>query len=773
VISSPPRTDRIVAVGVPVPGLGLLSYRASAPLSLHKGARVRVPVGNRSVIGCIADLHAEAPPGAELKDLTDVIDEEAFVPPAVVDLALWVGEYYASGPGGALALAMPVASRRGEKESFRTIRIVELVGDEGPRESFRGERETPVSGRNSSVLPTPKRLPRSLVGQKQRALLDKLREHPEGLATADLASAGISDSTIKSLAKLGIVRIREEVSMRDPFAAAEAGEPGRWSLERAAAAEPVFTNEQAHAFTQLQVASLSQSFRTALLHGVTGSGKTELYLRLTRDVIARGHRVLVLVPEIALTPSLAGQFRMRFGDRVAIQHSALSEGERHDQWHRIRRGQVDIVVGTRSAVWSPIEQLGLIVVDEEHDSSYKQEEAPRYHGRDVAIVRARMEGALVVLGSATPSLESMSNARAGRYEEVRLTKRVLNRPLASVRVVSMRDEYAREGADVALSQPLLEAIRDRLGKGEQTVVLLNRRGFATVVFCRQCGASMECPHCSVSLTFHKLQRRVRCHYCNYSAPVPQRCGACGGEYLEQSGVGTERLEADLRARFPGARVVRVDRDTMRRRGAITGILSAVERGDIDILVGTQMIAKGHDFPAVTLVGVVSADVGLGLADFRASERTFQLLTQVVGRAGRGSTPGDAIIQTLYPDHYAVRSAAAQDFETFYTREMEFRASLRYPPAVALINVVVKDKAADRAMTAAHDLVVRTRHHHPHGQVIGPAPAAIAKVKDEYRAQFFIKGHKRRAMRDALTRALDERHDLKRKVIVDVDPVNVL
>jgi primosomal protein N' (replication factor Y) len=384
-----------------------------------------------------------------------------------------------------------------------------------------------------------------------------------------------------------------------------------------------------------------------------------------------------------------------------------------------------------------------------------------------------MEGALVLLGSATPSLESFANAHAGRYEQVTLLKRVLDRPMAAVRIVSMREEYAREGADLTISRPLAEAIRDRLGRGEQTVVLLNRRGFATVVFCRQCGSSLECPHCSVSLTFHRAQRRVRCHYCNYAAAVPKRCGVCGGEFLEQAGFGTERLEADLRAQFPGARVARVDRDTIRRRGAIAGVLEAVGRGDIDILVGTQMIAKGHDFPAVTLVGVVSADVGLGLADFRASERTFQLLTQVVGRAGRGDTPGEAIIQTLYPDHYAVQSAAAQDYATFYAREMQFRTSLRYPPTVAMINVVVKGRAADAAMTDAHDLVTRARRHQPGGQVIGPAPAALAKVKDEYRAQFFLKGRKRRPMREALTRALAERPDLKRRVIVDVDPVSVL
>ena len=729
-----------------MPGLGLLSYRAPASATLHKGARVRVPVGNRSVIGCIADLHAAVPAGFELRDVTEIIDETPFVPPAVVDLALWIGEYYASGPGGALALAMPVSSRRGDRDSFRTVSVVELA--------------TPL-------IATP------VKGARQKALVEALQASPAGLSTKALGTIGVTLGTIKTLVKAGLVRIREEEALRDPFAPASDGAAERWTLTRAAQAEPVLTIEQADAFRKLEEASVSQTFSSILLHGVTGSGKTELYLRLAREVVGRGRRVLILVPEIALTPSLAGQFRSRFGDRVAIQHSGLAEGERHDQWHLIRRGHVDIVVGTRSAVLAPIEQLGLIVVDEEHDSSYKQDESPRYHGRDVAVVRGRMEGAMVLLGSATPSLESMANARSGRYEYVQLTKRVLNRPLAAVRVVSMRDEYATHGADVALSDTLLQAVGDRLAKREQTVVLLNRRGFATVVFCRQCGSSMECPHCSVSLTYHRLQRRVRCHYCNYAAAVPKRCGACGGEFLEQSGFGTERIESDLKTRFPDARIARVDRDTIRRRGAIARVLAAVDRGEIDILVGTQMIAKGHDFPAVTLVGVVSADVGLGLADFRAAERTFQLLTQVVGRAGRGHQPGEAIIQTLYPDHYAVKAGAAQDFDTFYTREMEFRGSLRYPPTTALINVIVKDKAIDRAMTAAHDLVTRTRHHHPHGQVIGPAPAAISKVKDEFRAQFFIKGHKRKAMREAFMKALEERQDLKRKVIVDVDPMSVL
>jgi primosomal protein N' (replication factor Y) len=543
-------------------------------------------------------------------------------------------------------------------------------------------------------------------------------------------------------------------------------------LETAVTSARTLTDEQRAVFAQLVDAADARVFRTVLLHGVTGSGKTELYLRLARHVIDQGRRVLVLVPEIALTPAVAGVFRAAFGRRVTIQHSGLSDGERHDQWHRIRNGDADVVVGTRSAVFAPLDRVGLVIVDEEHESSYKQDEAPRYHGRDVAVVRGQMDRALVLLGSATPSLESSANAEAGRYTLMRLTKRVLDRPLADVRIVDMRREAAARGVEAALSQPLVDAIGARLAKREQSLVLLNRRGFATVIFCRQCGASLECPHCSVTLTYHRAARRVRCHYCNYAAAVPRRCGECGGEFLEQSGIGTERLEAEVRAQFPDARVTRVDRDTIRRRGAIARVLAAVAAGDVDILVGTQMIAKGHDFPAVTLVGVVSADVGLGLADFRAAERTFQLLTQVVGRAGRGDARGEAIIQTLYPDHYSVQAAAAQDYAAFFEREIEFRRAMHYPPALALINVVVKSRVLETAMADALDLVTRVRASGVRARVLGPAPAALARIKDEYRAQFFLKGTQRRAMREALLAALAARPDLKRRTIVDVDPVTV-
>jgi primosomal protein N' (replication factor Y) len=732
-----------------VPGLGLLSYRVAAGQPVpQKGARVTVPLGARRVVGCVVDPSAPAPDGPDLRDVIEVLDDGPFLPPLVVDLALWVGDYYASGPGSALAVAMPPAARTGRRSSFRAVERARVLDQAGGVE--------------------PK-------GARQRLAIDLLRRRAEGLTLPELLQAGVSVATVRSLARRGLVGMESEILERDPFALVpgKAGGGSHWALEVGAAGERDLTSEQVAALDHLEAVAAARKFQTVLLQGVTGSGKTELYLRLARIVREAGRRVLVLLPEIGLTPAVAGQFRARFGDAVAIQHSGLSTGERHDQWHRIRRGDVGIVVGTRSAVFAPLESIGLIVVDEEHDTSYKQEEAPRYHGRDVAVVRGRLERALVVLGTATPSLESAGNARSGRYDRVALTRRVFDRPLADVQIVDMRKEFAARGPDVILSAALAGAIEERLEKGEQSVVLLNRRGFATVIFCRQCGASLECPHCSVALTYHRAARRVRCHYCNYAAAVPARCGACGGEYLEQSGFGTERVEAEVRAQFPGARVARVDRDTTRRRGAMANVLANVARGAIDVLVGTQMIAKGHDFPAVTLAGVIAADVGLGLADFRASERTFHLLTQVVGRAGRGGTPGKAIVQSLYPDHYAIRAAATQDYAAFFDREMEFRTKMHYPPVVALINVVVRDRSLDKAMAGALALVKRVREISPRDRVVGPAPAALSKIKDHYRAQFFVKSTHRTRMREAIQQALEDRPDLRRSTIVDVDPVSVI
>jgi primosomal protein N' (replication factor Y) len=454
----------------------------------------------------------------------------------------------------------------------------------------------------------------------------------------------------------------------------------------------------------------------------------------------------------------------------------LSAGERHDQWHRIRQGEVDVVVGTRSAVFSPLARLGLVVIDEEHDASYKQDETPRYHGRDVAIVRASRVGALVVLGSATPSLESYAHAESGKYSKCVLGTRVMDRAPAAVRVVNMRDVYAAKGPDVIVGPELETAIAHRLEVGEQAMVLLNRRGFATAVFCRQCGDTFECPNCSVSLTVHGATRgwRARCHYCNFVQSVPPTCRKCAAPYLEHAGFGTERVEAVLRERFPEARIARVDRDTIRRQGALTELLRRFAGGKIDILVGTQMIAKGHDFPRVTLVGVISADVGLGVADFRAGERTFQLLTQVVGRAGRGDRPGEAIVQTLYPEHYSIEFARRQDYAGFFAREYAYRQAMHYPPAVALINAIVKGRSFEAAMEDARRVVALVQARAAgRFEVLGPAPAALGRVRGSHRVQFFLKGTNRALLRLAIRAALEECGELRRRVSVDVDPLNVL
>jgi primosomal protein N' (replication factor Y) len=416
-----------------------------------------------------------------------------------------------------------------------------------------------------------------------------------------------------------------------------------------------------------------------------------------------------------------------------------------------------------------------VIVDEEHDGSYKQEESPRYNGRDVAIVRAQRAGALAVLGSATPSMETYHNAMSGKYERILLERRVLDRPLASVSVVDMREEYAAGGPDTILSRPLVEALHARGDRREQALVLLNRRGFATAVFCRQCAGTIDCPNCSVSLVVHGegTARRARCHYCNYSVRVPKACPLCAGPYLEQAGFGTERVEAEVKRVCPGARVARLDRDAVRRKGALTDLLSRFRLGEIDVLVGTQMVAKGHDFPRVTLVGVISADVGLSMADFRASERTFQLLTQVAGRAGRGEQPGEAIIQTIYPDHYSIQLACRQDYPGFYERELQFRRAMRYPPLLSLVNVVVRSRTFAGAMEDASDLAQKLQGRDGDFSVLGPAPAPLGRLRGEYRAQILMKGTNRKRMREALAAAVAERPDVQRRVVIDVDPLSVL
>jgi primosomal protein N' (replication factor Y) len=753
-----------IAVAVPVPTLDLLTYRIPPDQPRPTvGARVVVPVGARMVTGIVVQ-HVETLPegldGAAVRPLERVLDDTPFVPADVVALARWTAEYYAAGAGVTITAVLPPKARDARPDAHKTRRHVAItinglaiLGSGGESSTLAGD-----DGRAGKLSPA------------QRRLLERLSGMPDGLSTSELSADGFGADVTSRLVRRGLVSVRQERLERDPFAASTFVPPASESDRR-------LTAEQMAALDRLGRLAESRTFRVALLHGVTGSGKSEIYLRLARNVERGGRTVLMLVPEIALTPAVAALFYQAFGRGVAIQHSGLSDGERHDQWHRIRRGEVSVVVGTRSAVFAPIERLGLIVVDEEHDGSYKQDESPRYNGRDVAIVRAQHAGALVVLGSATPSMESYHHAMTGKYERIVLERRVLDRPLAAVTVVNMRDEYAEGGPDVIVSRILREAIEVRLSRQEQAVILLNRRGYATAVFCRQCAGTVDCPNCSVSLVLHgeiSGARRARCHYCNYSVRVPSACPLCAAPYLEQAGFGTERVEAEMSGLFPGARVARVDRDTIRRRGVLDQLLMRFQRRELDILVGTQMLAKGHDFPHVTLVGVISADVGLGMADFRAAERTFQLLTQVAGRAGRGEQAGQAIIQTLYPNHYSIQLACRQDYPAFYEKELHFRTAMRYPPVVSLINTIVRARSFTGALDDASDLVatLRALDGEPF-RVLGPAPAPLGRLRGEYRVQFLLKSRLRRRMRDALVAALAARPEVARRTTVDVDPLSVL
>ena len=809
----------VVSVAVPVPALDRLDYEVPPALPVPEtGTRVLVPLGARVVTGCVVE-RSRSSTAAALKPLRDVLDVEPMLPADVVELALWVGEYYACGAGEALAATMPpgawvVSERRvtitaagraalANRPGPVRRRLLERLSDGAPHrvaaldlgtaapgrggvrggrhalvatlareglvrltQSLKGSASAFKSIRVARLTPAGRaRLAdRASLGRRQREALERL-DGTAGVTVRELTAAGVPAGTVRRLAELGWATLAREVVEREPAPVDTLADP-----------EPpvdVLTPDQRRVVETLEASAGSGVFEVALLHGVTGSGKTEVYARLARAAVARGRQVLILVPEIALTPGIASRLRTTFGPRLAVQHSGLPAGARHDQWHRIRRGEIDVVVGTRSAVFAPLPTVGLIVVDEEHDGSYKQDESPRYHGRDVAIMRAKRGGALVLLGSATPSLETYRHACTGRYRRLTLPQRVRNRPLPPVRIVDMRAEFAARGSDVVLSTALAEALDERLRRREQALVLLNRRGFAASLLCRGCGHTLECPDCSVSLTFHRAIGRVRCHYCGYSRVRPAACPMCAGTFLEHVGFGTERVQTEIERRWPGARVARLDRDTVRRRGAAARLLRRMAGRDVDVLVGTQMVAKGHDFPGVTLVGVVSADVGLGVPDFRAAERTFQLLTQVAGRAGRGDVPGEAIVQTLHPDHYSVRCACEQAYAPFYREELRYRQAMRYPPAVGLVSAVVRGTLRDRTLADAAAVAERLRATPRRFKVLGPAPAPIGRLRGRYRAQLFLKGPQRREMRQALLRILDEQPRLKRRVVVDVDPVSML
>jgi primosomal protein N' (replication factor Y) (superfamily II helicase) len=607
------------------------------------------------------------------------------------------------------------------------------------------------------------------VTEAQQRLMEALRANRGEMAVSDLIkTAKVSDSAIATLLKRGVIESFDAEVRRDPLALAELPDTEVFKLTKAQAAALQAIEKQAN----------GRNFATMLLHGVTGSGKTEVYIRAMRDALKSGRGAMMLVPEIALTPILSRRLRAHFGDQIAIFHSSLSKGERFDEWSRLRSGAARIVLGTRSAVFAPVQNLALIIIDEEHDTSYRQEESPFYHARDTAIVRAQKESAVVVLGSATPSLESFHNAQSGKYQYLNLPERVANRPMARAEMVNMKEVFARRKKPAIFSDQLLEAIEQTRARREQTIILLNRRGYSSFILCRSCGESISCPNCDVTLTYHQGDRTLVCHYCNHHERAPSQCPVCTSKFIYYIGEGTEQIEELLRKRFPELRIGRIDRDTKQRRHEFETTLLDFAKGEIDLLVGTQMLAKGHDFPNVTLVGVVSIDAGLALPDFRAAERAFQLITQVAGRAGRGDLPGRVLIQTYHPHHYALRHACAQDYRGFYDEEIRHRRNHGYPPFVALALMLIRHKDAARANAIAHELrnaLVKANDAHT-CRILGPAPAPFARLRGEHRVQLLMKARSRKQMRSVIDQALksfEEAGNDLRSVTLEVDPVSMM
>src|SRR6202521_2321673 len=603
------------------------------------------------------------------------------------------------------------------------------------------------------------------LNENQRTLIETLAAASGGRVPVEaLRSLEVPRTTLGTLVRRGLIELVDEPL---DFTASKL-------KPRQSPFEFEFSAAQKEALGKIGQSVASRKFAGLLLHGITGSGKTAVYLACMRQVLDQGRSSILLVPEIGLTPAVAADLHLVFGDEVAILHSGLSNAERAEQWHRIRRGEARVVAGTRSAVFAPVSDLALVIVDEEQDSSYKQEETPRYHARDVAVMRAKMAGAVVVLGSATPSLESYHNATKNKYALVKLPDRVERRPLPEVEIVDMRQEFQETGQEQVISRKLVEEIRERLEKKEQVMVLLNRRGYSPVVLCRACGKTLQCKNCAVSMTHHKRERKMECHYCGHVEHIPDKCAHCGSEYVYFVGTGSEKLEELLHGMFPQARIGRLDRDTVRGREDFEHALNALNDGALDMLVGTQMIANGHDIRGVTLVGVIGADMALGMPDFRAAERTFQLLTQVAGRAGRGQSPGKVVLQTYFQEHYAVQFAARHDFAGFYEKELQFRAWMHYPPYSAIANVLIRSEKLDDALTWSGELgrwFEKTRHEGI--RVLGPAAAPITRLKRDYPYHFILKSPSREKMNALLRAMLGEaaaRKIPRTQVIVDVDAV---
>src|SRR4051812_36108683 len=752
----------LVDVALPVPLFRTFSYRVPEGLTgcVEPGARVVVPFRNKREIGIVFGS-AELREGVKYKDVLAAPDDAPSVDPPMLALCRWIADYYVVPLGVALRCALPAA----------------LTGAAAPVPSRKTRRVLQIGHELPSLL----RRDRIFARAPQQRALYELLEALGGRATVEHLheQLAFSSSVLRGLVARGLAEIVEETVSRDPYLTRERRAPD--------VHQP--SQPQKRAIARLAIAPAGH---VALLHGVTGSGKTLVYLELLRRVVLEeGKSAIVLVPEIALTPQTVDRFRAVFGDQIAVLHSALSDGERYDAWLALRRGEKRIAVGARSAVFAPLRDLGAIVVDEEHESSYKQGEAPRYHAREVAIVRARAEGAVVVLGSATPSLESWANAQSGKYELLTLPERAGGAQLPKVAVVDLRTERAKAppsetpDADAAFAMavsPLLaDALRLRLVRKEQSILLLNRRGYAAFVQCGTCGDVATCPNCSISLTYHRTPERLVCHYCQHAEELHTKCPRCGAVRLRQRGLGTQQVERMLAERFPHARIARMDVDTTSGKWAHTEILDRVGAGEVDILLGTQMIAKGLDFPNVTLVGVIDADVGINLPDFRASERCFQLLSQVAGRAGRGPKGGEVLIQTRCPSHHAVQCAVTHDYHRFVGEELAGRRIPAYPPNLRIANVVISGthedataRLATRAVAWIHRLLAS--HPSPGVTVIGPAPCPVERVQQRWRWHLLLKSDRPQEL-SRVARYLVERfevpHQFGLRMTLDRDPVALL
>jgi primosomal protein N' (replication factor Y) len=822
-------------VALPVPLDHTFTYGVRPGQQPQRGARVIAPFRNEKLIGVVTAIDAKAPVDVEMKFLEAVLDEEPLLSDHLLELAEWTAQYYLAPLGEVLRAMLPLTAEVRRTVCYRITDLGRDVlartmdGDTGKGTATHGRRrgklssedqdmerrvlerlakgepvkvstlrtataaslpllagmvrrkwiarETAAAERDArrterfAVLIGDGRLP--ALTEKQTAILAELAASSGELPLAELRRRELPSSTLQTLVRRGLVRIDER--------------PEAFRLGGLTPSSEVFSLNAAQAEALGTITGAIGAFHPFLLYGVTGSGKTAVYLAAMQKALDLGLTSILLVPEIGLTPQMAGLLDQAFGQKVALLHSALTPEERSEQWRRIRLGDAPIVVGTRSAIFAPAPNLGLILVDEEHDQSYKQEETPRYNARDVAVMRAKLAGAVVVMGSATPSLESWQNAERGKYTRIELRDRVMNRPLPEVELVDMRSEFKETSKDQLFSRSLVEQTKAALERGEQALILLNRRGYSFAVMCRACGEKLECQNCAIALTHHKTQlddsdearagQRLECHYCGYRRTVPARCPKCDSEHLYYLGAGSQQGEEKLTEIFPFARIGRMDRDTVRGRYDLEHLLARLHSGEINLLVGTQMIAKGHDIHSVTLVGVVGCDHALSMPDFRAAERVFQLMTQVSGRAGRGDLPGRVVVQTYYPDHYAILAAMKHDYKTFAERELKYRRWMHYPPFGALANVLVQSQKLEEAAAWSALLGKYLQKAAIEGvRVLGPCTAPIARIKGVYRFHMILKSATRKALNEALRGLLAhaaENDVPRRNLIVDVDALRLM